>query len=298
MFKQIEADKSSTREYRAQKKWELDDSDPGFTFHAGANVEFDVQSPTRNASGTSIAAIYDLIRHMYYKPGGNAYQRFGTLDPTQVDLSTFPDEDRAIIYVLKVSSQLYGQRIQPGSLRIVSDQDDASLAAVDDGKGNLRVEGQNTVIGNVFYQTGTLVLTQRPESIFQLPQVAVWPNYTFEDLVFNEQAGNTAFPDYEFDVFDLLFRDFEIEFESTVSNYENQISAEIETDEFGATVNPTARTSDENVRQELVDADIRPYITTAGFYNDDFELIATGKLSRPVQLSEETPLNVIARFDT
>jgi hypothetical protein len=298
MFKQIGSDKFSTREYEASKKWKLDDSSDAFTFHAGANVEFDNQNPTRNESGTSISAVYELIRHLYYRQNGNAYDRFGVLDLSQIDLSTFPTDERSIIYVLKISSQYFGKRIQPGSIEITTEQNEDSLTAIDDGEGNLVVKGQNTLIGNVFYQTGTLVLTKRPESLFQLPQVTVWPNYTFEDLVFDEQATSTGFPDYEFDAFDLLFRDFDIEFESTVSNFENQVSAEIESDEFGATTNPSIRNSNENVQEDVVEDNIRPYVTTVGYYNDKFELLATGKLSRPIQLSENTPLNIIGRFDT
>lgn len=292
MFKQIGADKVSTREYQAKKQWKLDDSAPEFTFQVGANVP----PGSKNNAGSDLRSVYELIRHTYYRENGNPYQRFGVLDISQIDLSTFPKEDRSIIYVLKISSKLYGKRIAPGSLKISTTQEDSSLTAVDDGKGNLIVEGQNTVIGNVFYSNGTLVLTKRPQNIFQLPQFTVWPNYTFEDLVFGEQIASTGFPDYEFDAFDLLFRDFDIEFQSTVSNFENQISAEVETDEFGATTNPTAKNLEGDVLKKLNGQ--RPYITTAGFYNDDFELIAKGKLARPIQVSENSPLTIIARFDT
>jgi len=85
MFKQIGSDKFSTREYEASKKWKLDDSSDAFTFHAGANIEFDNQNPTRNESGTSISAVYELIRHLYYRQNGNAYDRFGVLDLSQMN---------------------------------------------------------------------------------------------------------------------------------------------------------------------------------------------------------------------
>lgn len=300
MFKQLSGDKVTTSEYQARKEWSLDDSVDQLTFHAGANLEppyYEDRSP-ENEAGTDVRGVYEMIRHLYYREDASIYDRFGVLDPSAIDLSTFPRDPRAIIYVLKVSSKLYGKRIAPGSVEISTNQEDESLTAVDDGQGNLLLEGTNTVIGNVFYPTGTLVLTRRPEEIFRLPDFTVWPNYTFEEIVFDESIANSTFPDYNYDVFDLLFRDFDIQFRSVVSNYENEIAAKVETDEFGATTNPTGRQSRGVPIEALEDGNFRPYVTTAGFYNDDFELIATGKISRPVKFPDSTPFTILARFDT
>lgn len=298
MFKPIPSDKVNTSPYQANKTWNLDDSASGLTFHAGANLEppfLEDRAPV-NESGTHVRAIYEFIRHSYYQ--GNIYDRFGIADSQNIDFSTFPTKNRAIIYVLKVSSQLFGRRIEPGSLKITTDQEENNLTAVDDGNGNLLLEGTSTVLGNIFYQTGTLVLTRRPEEIFQLPGYTVWPNYTFEEVVFSQTDFPVTFPDYQFDVFDLLFQDFEIEFKSVVTNYENEIAAGFDSDEFGATTNPAAREAPGDAIQEMEGGNFRPYVTTAGFYNDDFELIATGKLSRPVKLADTTPMTILARFDT
>lgn len=300
MFKQLSGEKITTSEYQSQKEWKLDDSVSQLTFHAGANLEppyYEGRSP-KNDSGTDVRGVYEMIRHLYYREDSTIYDRFGTFDTSAINLSTFPRRARSVIYVLKVSSKLFGKRIDPGSLEISTQQEDESLAATDDGKGNLLLKGTDTVIGNVFYPTGTLVLTRRPEEIFRLPSFTVWPNYTFEEVAFNENISNSTFPDYNFDVFDLLFQDFDIEFRSVVSNFENEIAAKIETDEFGTTTNPTAHESRGVPISELEDGSFRPYVTTAGFYNDDFELIATGKLSRPIKLPQSTPLTILTRFDT
>lgn len=299
MFKNLSRDRVSTSEYQARKSWRLDDTADGLTFHAGANLTGPYrpdQSP-RNEAGTSVRAVYDFIRNSHYD-GNTPYDRIGISNQDKTDLSTFPAEDRAIIYVLKVSSQLFGRRINPGSLRITTEQEDARLVAEDDGNGNLVLEGTDTVLGNVFYQTGTLVLTRRPENIFRLPGFTDWPNYTFEEIVFEDAGGTTSFPTYNFDVFDLLFRDFEIEFESVVTNYENEIISDIEPNEFGATSNPTAQKERGEPIAPLEDGNFRPYVTTVGFYNDDFELLATGKLSTPVKLADSTPVTILTRFDT
>lgn len=300
MFKPIPSNKATVSEYQAKKAWRLDETTPELTFHAGANLEgpfIEDRSP-ENESGTKVEAVYKLMRHMYYREEGTIYDKFGVLDPENIDLSTFPTKPRAIVYVLKISSKLFGRKIEPGSLEISTVQKDEQITAVDDGNGNLVLKGTDTVLGNVFYQTGTLVLTKRPNSIFRLPDFTVFPNYNFEEIIFEDFGEATGYPSYNFDAFDLLFRDFELQFESFVKNYENEIVADIEPNEFGATTNDSARTSNTEPIDALKGGDFRPYVTNTGLYNDDYELLATGKLSRPIKLSESTPMSILVRFDT
>ena len=49
----------------------------------------------------------------------------------------------------------------------------------------------------------------------------------------------------------------------------------------------------------LMSADqIRPYVTTIGLYNDQYELLAVAKLSTPIQRTFESPQIFIIKFDT
>lgn len=297
MYKNLPFDKVNISEYEARKTWKLDDSSDSITFHAGANLtgSYRPKKSPRNNSGTSVRAIYDFIKNSHYE--GSVYDKIGIVSPSEIDLSTFPEEERSIIYVLKISSQLFGKRVQPGSVEVSTVQEDAELTVVDDGNGNLVQKGTEVVVGNVFYQTGTLVLTRRPDNIFKLPGFTDFPNYTFEEIVFEDPEGNADFPIYDFDVFDLLFRDFDIEFQSVVKNYENEIITTIESDDFGATTNPTAQETPGEPIEVLEDGNFRPFVTTLGFYNDDFELIATGKLSAPIKLTDSKPITILSKFD-
>lgn len=300
MYKDLSQDDVTTTQYEARKTWRVDETVPQLTFHAGANLPEDYFPDTaaQNASGTDLRTVYEMIRHTYYRQDSTLYDRFGVIDPFEIDLSTFPRQERAIIYVLKVSSNLFGKRIVPGSFRITSETEENTVTAIDDGNGNLLTEGTEMIIGNLFYTNGVAVLTQPPEEIFQLPGYTVWPNYTFEEIIFGEEAVATGFPDYEYTAYDLLFRDFDLEFQSVVTNYENEIAATAETSEFGATMNPSARQQEGVPIEALEDGDFRPYVTTAGFYNDDEELLATGKLARPVKIPDTSPMTILARFDT
>jgi hypothetical protein len=40
-----------------------------------------------------------------------------------------------------------------------------------------------------------------------------------------------------------------------------------------------------------------PYITTVGLYNDDFELLAVGKLAKPLQTSRTTDMTILINID-
>ena len=40
-----------------------------------------------------------------------------------------------------------------------------------------------------------------------------------------------------------------------------------------------------------------PYITTVGLYNDNFELLAVGKLAKPIQTSRTTDMTILINID-
>lgn len=40
-----------------------------------------------------------------------------------------------------------------------------------------------------------------------------------------------------------------------------------------------------------------PYITTIGLYNDEFELLAVGKLAKPIQTSRTTDMTFLINID-
>lgn len=296
MYKSLSDRDVLTSPYTARKRWRLTNDSSYLTFHIGSNSEepFDSSDSPKNASGTYTRAVYEIIRHKYYRRNGTAFQRFGIGDRSEIDLSTFPREDDAIVYVLKISSRFFGKRIRPGTFKIRNIAQENPITAKDDEYGNLISEKTNEQIGNVFYQNGVAVLTKPPEVVFDLNEEDFPDDFPFSDA----QNLYTAYPDYEKNSFDLLFQQFELEFDSTVQNFENQISAKIDPDQFGAMTNPTAREDERTAIEPLQDGDFQPYVTSIGFYNDDGELTAVGKLSRPVKLPESTPMTILGRFDT
>ena len=55
--------------------------------------------------------------------------------------------------------------------------------------------------------------------------------------------------------------------------------------------------NNENVLPELTGSNFAPYVTTVGLYDDDYNLIAIGKLSEPVQNDPDVELTLVVRID-
>ena len=71
--------------------------------------------------------------------------------------------------------------------------------------------------------------------------------------------------------------------------------------QFNFTQNPTLRKnkdSESNLLEDYVTSSyFNPYITTIGLYNEDFELVAIGKLASATAKRDDVDMNFIVRFD-
>ncbi len=128
---------------------------------------------------------------------------------------------------------------------------------------------------------------------------------------------------------------FEIDFKSTVTIYEHEYVCTIQPNEFTHTTNISAAVgrsgsvyipTDTNIApykffapgdnpqggsgsfasfynpgeyyiNSVTHSEWSPYVTTVGLYNDDGQLLAAGKLARPLKNDPELALSVIVRFD-
>ena len=171
---------------------------------------------------------------------------------------------------------------------VIIDDTDIGRTYNDDAKGNL-VSGQ-TKYGNVFYTNGVIVMT--------------------EDVV----SGSTLY-------------NFDIEFQSTQTIYENEVFLPVGKNEFNVSQNPTSAEYKEEDGESYIlfdgiqsqvsssvtggfadydkfgDTDptgsfLSVYITSIGLYDDDGNMVAVAKLPRPVKKLPDYPLNFIVRFDT
>ena len=132
-------------------------------------------------------------------------------------------------------------------------------------------------IGNAFYDEGFITITH--------------PSYI--DYLFNESVVN----------------DFNIVFKNTHLIFEHEYQCSIDEDEYNYTQNVSVRKGKSNTSDELADCLtgsldnsqitlFKPYVTTIGLYDDNYNLLAVGKMAQPVKISEETDMTLVIRWDS
>jgi len=219
--------------------------------------------------------LYRSIKHLFY-------DRSLTLTPSDLPFHSF---------VISIGQNLYGDRIKPGTFEI--SHSSLAKSILDDAQGNLLVD--DSVVGHIFYERGIAVVKHNTGS-------AVLNISTNGLQVVN---GNEINLDYDSDT----------EFE------QHEINIKLKPNEFNfAAFNPTLKSiysstgsvtasfDDLNIPQTASNAwtyrdlmsfeIIKPYITTIGLYNEQYELLAIAKLATPIQRTFDTDQIFIVRFDT
>lgn len=129
---------------------------------------------------------------------------------------------------------------------------------------NLRNRPSNSrIIGNIIYSHGNIIFTNLID----------YPN--------------------------LFNGDYFLEFNSQHRIYEHEFICEVNPGEFMCTLNKSIvknhKTGD--LKEIFYNEEFSPYITTIGLYNDNFEMLAVGKLSRPIKKPENSSLTFILKLD-
>jgi hypothetical protein len=158
---------------------------------------------------------------------------------------------------------------------------DGGTILTDDGYSNLR-NASNIVKGNVFYDRGLIVLTKDVNPVSTLSN-------------------------------------FQVDFRSTMTIYENEIFLQVGESEFNVSQNPSATNNgfvadipssiNPNIVAKFSDFEfsssvdptgsyLAPFITTIGLYDDTNNMVAVAKLPRPIKSLPDYPVNFIVRFDT
>ena len=96
--------------------------------------------------------------------------------------------------------------------------------------------------------------------------------------------------------------DFNLQYQGTHLIYENEYQCMAEQHEFDVTLNPSARKIKSKDSEDLANfatgSNFKPYVTTIGLYNDDGELLVTGKLGQAIRMTDEADTTYVVRFDT
>ena len=185
----------------------------------------------------------------------------------------FPTASDSTIGVISIPSRLFGNYIQPNSFIWKS----SSFTIIDDGEGNL-ISG-STIYGNIFYYQGLAIITSGSSA---------------DILNFVTSSAVTC------------------SFSSSLTIYETQYKCTVRSNEFNATLNPSAEVSGSILSysgsyfyqpnggiptDNVTGSYFAPYVSTVGLYDEDQNLLAVGKLAQPLPTSATTDITILINMD-
>lgn len=211
------------------------------------------------------------------------------LDNTLEADREFPTGSGGYIGVISIPSNLYGERIRPGTFSFET-TGSTKNKITDDGEGRLFNNGIK--VGEIIYQHGLVILTTYGGSI-------VSSSYDDYDTAIFGTALYSQNDEEELDEF-LSCSIVTCSFQSTTTVYESQYKCTFNPSEYNYTQNPSAISSSLNsgiLYDYLTGSYFQPYITTVGLYNNANQLVAVGKLSQPLQSSNTTDTTILVNLD-
>lgn len=258
----------------AKKTWEFNDTN----FNESGLIL--TQSVRPLAKPTSYVSKYQY----YYSISRSFYDRNDQFYHTNGQARYLYDSAS----ILAIPQNYIGNGISPGTLTITDRSSGSVITIVDDKKGNLidtslptnilsgsTHDKYTNQVGNVFYNTGHIVITDnRPK---------------YNSVLFGYTGSYSA------------NRGFELEYKSEIDVYENEVYCEIPAGKYSMTLNPSVRVSqsfDQSAAAPFTTGSAwSPYATGIGLYDDDNNLVITGKFSAPLKMTNDMDITLVIRFD-
>lgn len=213
--------------------------------------------PNGSPASTASFNVDGTITGLPYTP--NYYNYLST---TLTASRYFPTGSGEQIGVISIPSNLYGEYLQPGSIKISS----FTLSFSDDSNGNLIDLFTSTKVGDVIYEHGMIIFT-------------------------GLQGTNLN---------DIIDNSISLQFTSTYTIYETQYKCTIRENEFNFSQNPSVVSGSTNsgiIYDFATGSFFSPYVTTVGLYNNSYELIAVAKLAQPLPTSATTDTSIVVNLD-
>jgi len=254
---------------------------------------------------------YKKVRHLYDSGGESSIMALRKPYTRQLH-----DSATAI----SIPQDLYGEKISKKSIKLVDNNTSPQIILQDDGYGNLydvafsssysnRTPDSNnsgSVVGNVFYDDGLLVITDTGsysavgDGVFNLTFDSTQTIYEREYVCSVEED----------DFLHTTNRSLKVGMSSSVAFHGTDFNSNTfigtEQDGFPYELVGFATSSFKNGQYEIgteligesTHSDFTTYVTTIGLYNDNNELMAIGKTAKPIKNDKEMSLSFVVRFDT
>lgn len=216
-------------------------------------------------------------------PSSSAGRYENYLETTLTYERYFPTSSSAVIGVISIPSKLYGDTIQPGSFIITAE----SGSITDDTNGNLYFSLDGEYCGNIIYQHGLVILTKDNQAGGPYYGSAVYGTDVYG-------AGSNPFIENI-----ISSPNVTCSFSSSYTLFETQYKCTVDATEFNLSLNPSliSGSTDGTLYGFATGSFFSPYVTTVGLYNENQDLIAVGKLAKPLPLNNVTDTTILINID-
>jgi len=179
------------------------------------------------------------------------------------------------VYVLPIPRDLFGDYINPNTLRIKFPTDTGASTYYD------------------FYDNGEGILISSP-NIYDVNYTPIGiVNYTHGIISISPTISTPSIDEAWYG------NNFTCSFQSSRTIYETQYKCTIRPDEFNFSLNPSliSGSTDGTVYNFVTSSYFSPYVTTVGFYNEAQELLMVAKLGQPLPTSATTDTTILVNID-
>lgn len=215
------------------------------------------------------------------------------------------------IGVISIPSKLFGDYIQPESFLL----EGPSGSIKDDGEGRLLWKHNNTPTTGYEYMGGNIIYQHGIITLFDSVTTGKDNLSTYGWAVYGTQLyGGNAVKREDFINAFITSSNVTMSFSSSYKLFETQYQITITEDEFNYSTNPTiitgstsqspilnpnpsATSSYGSLLDFATGSYFEPYVTTVGLYDNDFNLLAVGKLGKPLQTSAVTDTTILVNID-
>jgi hypothetical protein len=246
------------------------------------------------------------LKQLYYPTKSENNQVYSSFDYYPQTTLHFKDSRRDFITskLISIPRNLYGIHINPNSIQVeaitpsvnsngqlISGSTDRTTIW-DDGEGNLYGELLRIGSGNKPTPLGRIGDVIYPHGILNITSGSLTIVGTSEDIT--SIIFKSSHPIFTHN-YHCKIRESELNYTYNPS----ALSGSLKTvyDNNGNIYSTSASVSDGVISNNVTGSEFQPYITTIGLYNDANELIAVGKLNRPVPKSQNTEMTIIVKID-
>ena len=194
----------------------------------------------------------------------------------------FPTGSNELIGVMTIPSNLWGEYLLPGSVKISN----GNITLQDDGEGNMIFNSLK--YGDVIYEHGIIIFTSNGASY-----MGPYGSGSYGGAIYGVNTIN---------LINSLATGSNItcSFSSSFNIYETQYKCTLRENEFNLSQNPTITSGSSNsgvLYNFATGSYFSPYVTTVGLYDNAYNLLAVAKLAQPLPTSAVTDTSILVNLD-